>query len=246
MTARLSLFAAGAVGLAFLFVAGAKSIAVREAHSDYAQLLAARSVPERQATDVVSAINFDYRGFDTLAEEFILFASVLAVSAILRKQPGEEEEDDDARLEPRQENASDAVRILGVAMVPLTALFGLYMISSGAVSPGGGFQGGVIVATAPMLVYLCAHAKEFLHIAPPLLVKAVESAGSAGFVLIGCAALFWGKAFLTNVVPLGKAGDSWSGGTILLLNVAVGCAVAAGFIELLASFVEEVIRQETK
>jgi multicomponent Na+:H+ antiporter subunit B len=246
MTARLGLFAAGAVGLAVVFVAGAKSIAAREAHSDYAELLAERSVPERQATDVVSAINFDYRGFDTLAEELILFASVLAVSAILRKQPDEEEDDDDAGLEPRHENASDAVRILGVVLVPLTVLFGLYMISSGAVSPGGGFQGGVIVATAPMLVYLCAHAKEFLRIAPPLLVKVVESIGSAGFILIGCAALLWAKPFLTNVVPLGKAGDSWSGGTILLLNIAVGCAVAAGFVELLATFVEEVIRQETK
>jgi multicomponent Na+:H+ antiporter subunit B len=246
VTARFALFAAGAVGLTAIFLVGAKEIALREARSDYAVLLAERSVPERQATEVVSAINFDYRGFDTLAEEFILFASVLAVSAILRKQPDEEEDDDDAGIEPRPGDASDAVRILGVVLVPLTVLFGLYMVFSGAVSPGGGFQGGVILATAPMLVYLCAHAKEFLRIAPPLLVKAVESAGSAGFVLIGCAALVWGKPFLTNVVPLGKAGESWSGGTILLLNVAVGCAVAAGFVELLAAFVEEVIRQETK
>ena len=42
-------------------------------------------VPERHVTAVVTAINFDYRGFDTLGEEFILFAAVLGVALLLRE-----------------------------------------------------------------------------------------------------------------------------------------------------------------
>ena len=46
-------------------------------------------VPERHATAVVTAINFDYRGFDTMGEEFILFAAVLGLALLLR-EPREE------------------------------------------------------------------------------------------------------------------------------------------------------------
>ena len=42
------------------------------------------AVPERSTTDVVTAVNFDYRGFDTLGEEFILFAAVIGVASSWR------------------------------------------------------------------------------------------------------------------------------------------------------------------
>ena len=56
----------------------------------YGDVLNAVAVNERHSTDVVSAVNFDYRGFDTLGEESILFASVIGVTLLLRKQPREE------------------------------------------------------------------------------------------------------------------------------------------------------------
>lgn len=245
MKARMVLFALGAVGLATVAIAGARRIPPAGAyHGAYGEVLNAVAVGERKATDVVSAVNFDYRGLDTLGEEFILFASVIAVSAILRKQ--EDEDEDEDQWEPRKAPDSDAVRVLAVMLVPLMVCFGIYMVTSGAVSPGGGFQGGVVLATAPLLVYLCAHAKSYLRIAPPPLVKGGEALGAAGYAVIGFLGLFAGKAFLENVVPLGSAGQAWSGGTIFLLNLTVGAAVAAGFVELLSVFVEEVLRKETK
>ena len=48
------------------------------------------TVPERQITDAVTAVNFDIRGFDTLGEEFIMFVSVMGVALLLRKQPSDE------------------------------------------------------------------------------------------------------------------------------------------------------------
>ena len=50
----------------------------------YGDVIAHLAVYERHATDVVNAINYDYRAFDTLGEEFILFTAVLGVTMLLR------------------------------------------------------------------------------------------------------------------------------------------------------------------
>jgi len=57
----------------------------------YGALLNRVAVPERHATNVVAAVTFDYRGFDTLGEEFILFAAVIGVAILLRAMRGEAE-----------------------------------------------------------------------------------------------------------------------------------------------------------
>jgi multicomponent Na+:H+ antiporter subunit B len=77
-------------------------------------------------------------------------------------------------------------------------------------------------------------------------VKLGEAVGIAGYPILGCLGVFAGKEFLENVLPLGKPGNLFSGGTIFFLNITVGCAVAAGFVGLLHSFVEEVLRRETE
>jgi multicomponent Na+:H+ antiporter subunit B len=58
------------------------------------------------------------------------------------------------------------------------------------------------------------------------------------YVLIGTIALFFGKHFLTNVLPLGQTGQLLSSGTILLINCAVGIEVAAGFLLLYCEFIK--------
>ena len=49
------------------------------------------AVAQTNATGVVSAINFDYRGFDTVGEEFILFVAAIGVATVLRQLRGERE-----------------------------------------------------------------------------------------------------------------------------------------------------------
>jgi multicomponent Na+:H+ antiporter subunit B len=248
MKIRHVIFALGAIGFAVIWFEGVRKLdPMGNYHGAYGEIMNAVSVPERHSTNVISAVNFDYRGLDTMGEEFILYISVIAVAAILRKQKDEEEEDeDDAPTQLREARDSDAVRLLGVGLVPLTTIFGLYMICHGAVSPGGGFQGGVILATVPLVVYLCAGAKTYLKIAPQLLAKGGEAIGAAGYALIGCLGVLVGKKFLENVVPLGTPGDAWSAGTITLLSLSVGIAVGTGFVELISSFVEELLRKAQK
>ncbi|HZU78529.1 MAG TPA: hypothetical protein VE991_01325, partial [Acidimicrobiales bacterium] len=50
----------------------------------YGDVVNARAVKATNATGVVSAVNFGYRGFDTLGEEFILFVAVAGVATVLR------------------------------------------------------------------------------------------------------------------------------------------------------------------
>ncbi len=213
----------------------------------YGTVLARVATAERKTTDVVAAVNFDYRALDTVGEEFILFASVVGVALLLRRRPDEEEErgggehDESARRDVPE--TSPAVRLLGLLLVNLTVVFGVYLVAHGQVSPGGGFQGGVVLATAILAVYLSTEVNVFLRAAPRPFVEAAEALGAGGFAAVGLAGLFAGLGYLYNVLPLGKAGDVLSSGTILLVNAAVGLEVAGGFVLLLSDFLEETIRR---
>lgn len=208
----------------------------------YGDVVNAITVPERQATGVVTAVVVDIRGFDTLAEEFILFAAVLGTTMLLRLQRDEEQEaPEDHAVERRVPETSEAVRAFGLAFVGPTVLLGIYMVFHGHLTAGGGFQGGVILASAPLLVYLAEEYSALRRVEPTPLVELAEGAGAGGFALIGVAGLLFGGAFLENVLPLGEAGKLLSAGTMPLSNVAIALAVAGGFVLLLAEFLEQAI-----
>jgi multicomponent Na+:H+ antiporter subunit B len=208
----------------------------------YGYILNRVAVPERSTTDVVTAVNFDYRGFDTLAEEFILFASVIGVASILRKLRGERTRapDDDAagRRVPR---TSLTVRVAGLGLVAPTILVGIYIMGHGQLTPGGGFQGGVILATALLLIYLSSDYATMRAVGPTALVELAEGLGGAAFAVIGLSGLVAGGAFFQNWLGKGTVGDLLSAGTIPLDNVAVGLAVTGGFAFMLSEFLQQTL-----
>ncbi len=240
---RAVVFGAGVIGFAAVFLAGLGGLPpVGHYRGPYGDVINHGTVPERHVADAVTAVNFDYRGFDTLGEEFILFASVMGTLLLLRKQPDERRQrphdraPDHPRIRP-----SDAVRVLSLALIGPTLAFGIYVVTHGQCSPGGGFQGGVIVATALLQVYL---AGDFVTMAAFVRHRAtafVESAGAGGYAAIGLASLVAGGLFLQNVLPLGQTGTLLSGGTVPLISLAVGFEVAAGFALLLRAFLEETL-----
>ena len=247
---RILLFT-GLALLAALLVWGMRGLPAFGSYpGPYGDVINQVAVAERHATDTVSAVNFDYRAFDTLGEEFILFTSVAGAALLLRREKSEEKEDENDGEDRDRGRAppptSDAVRVFGVALVGLTVGYGLYMISHGAVSPGGGFQGGVILATAPLSVYLAAEARTFERIAPKTLTEIGESVGAAGYVLLGLAGLVAGVTFLGNVLPLGRPGEVNGAGNIQALNLIVGLEVATAFVVLLTAFIEEMLRRRLR
>src|SRR5205823_6762913 len=85
-TVRLVLFAVAAAGFGVVVIYGFAGLPdFGHYHGVYGHVVNGIGVTERHATDLVTALNFDLRGFDTLGEEFILFASVLGVMLILRE-----------------------------------------------------------------------------------------------------------------------------------------------------------------
>ena len=195
---------------------------------------------------MVSAINFDYRGLDTLGEEYILFAAVAGVALLLRERRGESERDrPEGELERVWQHRSEAVRWSGRWMIGLVNLFGIYIVAHAQLTPGGGFQGGVILGTGSLLVYLAESYRSYRRAAPKPWIDLAESIGAGGYALVGLLGLVLGGAFLENVLPLGKTGSLLSAGTIPVINLFVGLEVTAGFALLFSEFLEET-RQEPR
>ena len=239
--ARRWLFTVGAAGLGGMMLWGLGGLPdYREFTPLYGQVINRVAVEERSATDVVTSVNFDYRGFDTLGEEYILFTAALVLLLLLRRlreeRPGPLA--DSAR---RVHTTSAAVRLTCVALVGPTVLLAIYITMHGHLTPGGGFQGGVIAATALLLVYLGSDYPTMQRVRPMALVETAKAAGAAGYVLIGLAGLFVAGAFLENFLPLGAPGELVSSGTIPLLSLAVGIEVSGAFVLLLSEFLDQLL-----
>jgi len=206
----------------------------------YGDIINAVVVSERHVTDAVTAVNFDYRGFDTLGEEFILFASVMGAMVLLRKS---EDEEIDPPLDFAPDRVappmSDAVHLLGFLLAGPLLVFGLYTVTHGQLTPGGGFQGGVILASVPLMIYLSADYECFCRITSHTLAEVAEAAAAGGFALLGLIALLFGLPYLQNFLPLGETGNVASGGSIALISFLTGVEVAAGFVLLMMVFFSE-------
>ncbi len=213
--------------------------------SKYGDAVNSLTVPERHITDAVTAVNFDIRGFDTLGEEFILFTSVLGTVLLMRRQPdepaGDHEDLAPGRIVP---GASDAVRVTSLLLLGPTVLFGIYMVTHGQVTPGGGFQGGVILASAPVLLYLCSEYPQFRRVVPHRLVGISEAIGAAAYILIGAAGVLAGGAFLQNIFPLGASGSITGGGIVPFINLGVGLEVGGGLSLALLVYLEELLEEK--
>ncbi|HYX89265.1 MAG TPA: hydrogen gas-evolving membrane-bound hydrogenase subunit E [Gaiellaceae bacterium] len=231
--ARIGLFLVSAGGLAALLlwaVAGLSDFG--HYHEAYGRVLNSVAVGERHATNVVTAIVFDYRGFDTLGEEFILFTSVIGVALLLR-----DVEEESRR--PRDVAESDAVRLVGIGFAAGLLALGLYVVAHGAITPGGGFQGGVVLAAAFAIVYLAGEYRAYRAVTPLPAVDLAEGVGTGGYAVIGVVSLLLGSAFLHNFGPFGTAGTLASAGSIPFLSVASGLEVSAAFVLLFTEFLEE-------
>jgi multicomponent Na+:H+ antiporter subunit B len=231
--ARLLFFSAAAAGLAVTLGAGLAGLPSFGGQiTAYARMLNELAPKQRHVTDVVSAVTFDYRGIDTLFEEFILLAAVAGISVLLRPLSDEVRQlPQDKAPERSIPPPSPAVWLLAVFLSSLLVLTGLETVTHGMLTPGGGFQGGVILASALYVIYLGTNYVTVERFQPDALLEAS--------VLVGLLGLLAGTDFLSNVVGLGVTGNLISGGTISLLNLVVGLEVAGGFAILASEFLDQ-------
>lgn len=112
--------------------------------------------------------------------------------------------------------------------LPLAATFGCYVVFHGSSSPGGGFQGGVLIASALLLVFLGYGAKGVKKYFNEHKIHSSETVAELIYVIIALIGVFAGLNFCVNFVFDGKFLE-----TSMLMNDAVGYHVMAGIMFLL-------------
>lgn len=237
--ARIRLFWGAAVVIAVMFTlacAGLPHFGTRS--HPYGARAVAASLRQHTA-NVVSSVNFDQRAFDTLGEESILFAAVLGTIVLLRHARDEREG------RPRSGRVLPSTRLLGAVLLPVALLTGVYVVAHGQLSPGGGFQGGVVLATGLHLAYLAADYRVLERIRPLAVLDVADAVGAGAFAALGFAGLVAGAAYLQNVLPLGTFNTLTSGGLVPVINAAVGVEVGSGVVVLLAHFIDQAIEIES-
>ncbi len=238
---RLGLFGLAGSGFAAVLVIGMTGLPHFGGYNGvYGQVIDGIGVTVRHGTDLITALNFDLRGFDTLGEEFILFASVLGIALILRdlrserEMPHAEEAD-----EHHFAGASEALRALALGLIPSVVAVGVYIVVHGQLTPGGGFQGGVILAAAPLSMFIAGRYMRMKVIAPHLLIELSDALGAAGYALVGLSGLVLVGIFFKDPLPLGIPGHLLSGGQMDVASVCVGLEVAGAFLVAWTQFFDQ-------
>ncbi|MEU9040670.1 MULTISPECIES: MnhB domain-containing protein [unclassified Kitasatospora] len=234
-TTRLRLFlVAAAVLAAGLITAAGRLPGFGGLRHPYGERAVAAGL-ERRTANIVSSVNFDQRAFDTLGEESILFGSVLGAGMLLRL----------ARDEHKRGAAAEPVlpttRLFGATLLPVTVLTGGYLVAHGALSPGGGFQGGVALATALHLAYVAADYRVLKRIRPLAALDVADALAAGAFAALGLVGLAAGAGYLANTLPLGTFNQLASSGLVAVVNAAVGVEVASGVVVLLAHFLDQAV-----
>ena len=109
---------------------------------------------------------------------------------------------------------SRIVKTMARALIPFIFLFGIYIILYGHLSPGGGFQGGVILAMGLVLVLVIYGGEKMQNYITHL--SLIEILGVTFFVIIGLLSIVNGRLFFSNL------------GAIWILNIIIGLKVFAG------------------
>lgn len=212
-------------------------------HAPYADETVSISLDERQTANVAGAIAYDIRGFDTLGEELMLFAAVIGVALLLRTR---DEAHREARGVDRAEEASrttdasrPAIRRAGACVLAIGSVFGWYIVLHATQTPGGGFQGGAMLASAIALLYLGFGYRVWASAVKEERLDLGEGIGVAAFVATAAIPLALGATLLWNWLPHGTLGQLASGGTMFVINIAIGIAVAAGFLAIVGTVLFE-------
>jgi multicomponent Na+:H+ antiporter subunit B len=244
---RLALFAVAGPAVAVVLVLGFRGMpAFGDYHGIYGRVVNGVELSARHATDMVTALNFDLRAFDTLGEEYILFASVLGATLLLRVTRSEDEEY--AAAEHGIYGSSDALRLLSLALIPLLIALGVYLVIHGALTPGGGFQGGIVLAAAPAAIMVAGRYLELKTLTPDWAIEAAEAVGAAGYALLGLGGLVFASVYFKNYLPAGNPGQLLSAGFMPLNSIAVGLEVTGAFLIVWTVFLDQALlvrRRET-
>ena len=127
------------------------------------------------------------------------------------------------------------VKTIAKFVAPPVILFGIYMVLHGHITPGGGFPGGVIIASAFVLLVLAFGKEIASQKLKTSTASVLESIGALIFLSLAVIGMIAGGWFFVNFLPKGYPVKIISAGFIPLANIGIGLKVAGGiFVVFLA------------
>lgn len=122
-------------------------------------------------------------------------------------------------------------------LFPVLLLFGAYVILHGHLTPGGGFPGGVIIATSVAMLVLAFGYSQSKDVVGDIHTETLESLGALMLVVLGIIGILIVGNFLGEVPSLGQLGELFSGGNLPILNIGVGVKVGAGLVTIVYAMI---------
>ncbi|ACS33748.1 Na(+)/H(+) antiporter subunit B [Thermococcus gammatolerans] len=220
--------------LAFLFIAyavavknvlGLGGVELRPLGEFYLSHSFAHEGLTSHSPEVVTAIVWNYRGFDTLFETFVFFLAIMGAFSVLRLTDEQEKLVKELEAREPHRHMDLIVRAITKLVVIMIIAISASIALHGHLTPGGGFQGGSAMAVASLLLF--AAFSKFTLERKGLTVKHTVSAYALGLTLILATVLapvflYGGKVLEINLLP----------GEMGLFNLDVGeyLAVTFGFL----------------
>ena len=178
----------------------------------------------------MTAIYLDFRLLDTLFEAGILLVAVTGVSYIAQHD----------NVEHNPLFMLDKFKIpelfvsLARIIYPIVLLFGIYVVFNGHLAPGGGFQGGSILATALLILYyIDLKKKTNLQV-----IFTIEKILYICLIGISMVSIFTRGEWFTNFIPL-ESNLLLKSVFLITLNLIIGAKVALGLTAIFIAFLKE-------
>lgn len=121
---------------------------------------------------------------------------------------------------------TDIIDLIARKLAPFAFLFGFYLVAFGHRTPGGGFQGGVVIASGVILLALGQDPKTARQVFPLSRLSAAELFAYSLLLALGVVGMIFGGEFLENVLP--ASGPIPRVSFVFALNIAIGIKVGAG------------------
>ncbi len=213
------------IGMGVIFYPLVNANSMNRDMSMLSQEYIVRSASELNIPNVVTGIVVTFRGLDTLGEVTVLFLATAGVGFLLKKKE---------IRDCCKRDGSEIIKTASSMLTPIIILFGIYIFIHGHLTPGGGFQGGVVIASAFLLLIMAFAGFKMSH----LLIHLTESLSGFTYVLIGTVGLvLFGINHFLNPLWLqpGTWGNLISGSAIPIIYSLIGIKVGAEMSSLLDS-----------
>jgi multicomponent Na+:H+ antiporter subunit B len=191
-------------------------------------------VKETGVENIVTAISFNYRGYDTFGGVTLILTVLCSVLAILKQ---EKRKISYSSIDISCFKSSIVAKTVLTALLPFVVLFAFYTILHSEILPGGGFQGGVLLGSSVIIFTVVFGSTRVMKRTR----FKFEGAAIFFFVLVGLVGMIFGANFLTLTIP----GISTSyrflmaQSMLILLQVGFAISIATIFISIFFSMYRE-------